>query len=72
MCCLKNEQEAYEEISRNTPGVGSLIKTPEGTGTVTAVSPLKGILTVSLEHGDERELKEYKVDEVKILKRATV
>ena len=71
MCCLKNEQEAYEEIAKNTPGVGSVVKTPDGTGTVTAVSPLKGIITVSLENGDERELKEFKVDKVKIIKRAT-
>ena len=71
MCCLKNEQEAYEEIAKNTPGVGSIVKTPDGTGAVTAVSPLKGILTVSLEKGDEKELKEFKVDQVKIIKRAS-
>lgn len=72
MCCLKHEQEAYESIIKNTPGVGSIVKTPEGKGQVTAVSLLKGIVTVAVEHGDEKELKEFKVDELKILKKSHV
>lgn len=72
MCCLKNEQEAYEDIIRNTPGVGSIVKTPDGKGAVTAVSALKGIITVAVEDGDEKKLKEYHVDELKILKKAVV
>jgi len=72
MCCLKNEQEAYESIIKNTPSVGSLVKTPDGNGSVTAVSVLKGIITVAIDHGDEKQLKDYHVDEVKILKKAAV
>lgn len=72
MCCLKNEQEAYESIIRNTPSVGSLVKTPDGKGQVTAVSPLKGVLTVAVEDGDEKKLMEYRVEEVHILKKAVV
>ncbi|MBR3932578.1 MAG: stage 0 sporulation family protein [Clostridia bacterium] len=72
MCCLKNEQEAYEDIIRNTPGVGSIVKTPDGKGAVTAVSALKGIITVAVEDGDEKKLKDYHVDELKILKKAVV
>ena len=72
MCCLKNEQEAYESIIKTTPGVGSVVKTPDGTGQVTAVSVLKGILTVAVESGDEKHLKDYHVDDVKIIKKAVV
>lgn len=72
MCCLKNEQEAYESIIKTTPGVGSIVKTTDGTGQVTAVSVLKGIITVAVESGDEKHLKDYHVDEVKIIKKATV
>ena len=72
MCCLKNEQEAYEDIIKNTPGVGSIVKTPDGKGEVKSVSALKGILTVALDCGEEKKLKEYHVDEVKILKKAIV
>ncbi|MBE7051319.1 MAG: stage 0 sporulation protein [Ruminococcaceae bacterium] len=72
MCCLKHEQEAYESIMKNTPGVGSLVKTPDGKGQVTAVSPLKGIVTVAVEEGEEKNLKDYKVDDLKILKKVVV
>ncbi len=72
MCCLKNEQEAYEAIIRSTPGVGSLVKTPDGKGQITAVSALKGMLTVAVETGDEKKLKEYHIDEVKVLKKAVI
>ncbi len=72
MCCLKNEQEAYESIIKTTPGVGSIVKTPDGTGQVTAVSVLKGIITVAVESGDEKHLKDYHVDDLKIIKKAAV
>ncbi len=72
MCCLKNEQEAYESIIKSTPGVGSVVKTPDGTGHVTAVSALKGIITVAVENGDEKHLKDYHVDELKIIKKAAM
>lgn len=72
MCCLKNEQAAYEDIIKNIPGVGSIVKTPDGKGSVTAVSVLKGILTVAVENGDEKRLKDYKVEDVEIIKKAIV
>ncbi len=72
MCCLKNEQEAYESIIKSTPGVGSVVKTPDGKGQVTAVSALKGMLTVAVEIGDEKKLKDYHVDDVKIIKKAII
>ena len=56
----------------STPPVGSLVKTPDGKGQVTAVALLKGIITVAVENGEEKELKEYKVDDLKILKKAFV
>ncbi|MBO7289724.1 MAG: stage 0 sporulation family protein [Clostridia bacterium] len=72
MCCLKNEQAAYEDIIKTIPGVGSVVETADGKGSVTAVSVLKGILTVAVENGDEKRLKDYKVEDVKIIKKATV
>ncbi|MBQ4528125.1 MAG: stage 0 sporulation family protein [Clostridia bacterium] len=72
MCCLKHEQEVYESIAKTTPGVGSIVKTEDGKGQVTAVSPLKGIVTVAVEKGEEKELKDYKVEEVKILKKTVI
>ncbi|MBO5743832.1 MAG: stage 0 sporulation family protein [Clostridia bacterium] len=72
MCCLKNEQAAYEDIIKTIPGVGSVVETADGKGSVTAVSVLKGILTVAVENGNEKRLKDYKVEDVKIIKKATV
>ena len=72
MCCLKHEQEVYESIAKNTPGVGSIVKTPNGKGQVTSVSPLKGVVTVAIESGDSKELSDFKVEDVKILKKANI
>ena len=69
MCCLRNEQEAYESLIKKAPGVGSYVKTSDGKGTVSAVSILKGLVSVVIEKGEEKEVKEYNVDEIKILKK---
>ncbi len=49
MCCLKYEQEAYEDLLRTTPRVDAQVKTPEGIGTVTDVNLLRGNLKVRLD-----------------------
>jgi len=49
MCCLKYEQNAYEDLLRKTPRTGSAVQTPEGRGTVTEVSLLTGLLKVNLD-----------------------
>ena len=72
MCCLKNEHEAYEDLIKKTPNVGALVKTPDGKGVVSSVSLLKGIVTVAIENGSEKEIKEYKSDDIKILKNTVV
>lgn len=52
MCCLKYEQEAYEDLLRTTPKNGAPVQTPEGRGTVVEVSLLTGMLKVRLEADD--------------------
>lgn len=49
MCCLKYEQNAYEDLLRTTPRQGSPVQTPEGRGIVADVSLLTGILKVNLD-----------------------
>ncbi len=68
MCCLKNEQEAYEYLSKCTPNVGAIVKTPDGKGVVAAVSMLKGIVSVTIDGDGEKEVREYTTDKIKILK----
>ena len=49
MCCLKYEQDCYEEFLRTTPKAGALVETPEGRGVVDEVNLLTGILKVKLD-----------------------
>ncbi len=49
MCCLKYEQEAYEELSRVTPRLESTVQTPDGVGVVISTSMLRGTCVVQLE-----------------------
>ena len=48
MCCLKYEQESYEELLKITPKVGAYVDTPEGRGNVEEVNLLTGKLSVRL------------------------
>ena len=65
MCCLKYEQEAYEDLIRTTPRVGSPVQTPEGNGVVTEVSLLTGMLKIQLDREDDKSPVFYRKDEVK-------
>ncbi|MBQ4044251.1 MAG: stage 0 sporulation family protein [Clostridia bacterium] len=48
MCCLNYEYQTYEEELRLTPPVGTRVKTPDGNGIVTEITPLTGMLKVSV------------------------
>ena len=67
MCCLKNEEEAYEDLNRRLPNVGTWVKTPDGLkGEVQSVRVLKQKVKVivTLEK-DEKEVREYNVSELR-------
>ena len=67
MCCLKNEQEAYEELNSKLPTVGDTVETVDQlTGEVQSVSVLKQLVkvVVTLEN-DEKEVREYMVSDLK-------
>lgn len=53
MCCLKYEQEAYEDLIRTTPKVGAVVMTKEGRGVVTEVALLTGNLKVMLDKNND-------------------
>ncbi len=67
MCCLKNEEEAYEELNSKLPNVGDAVTTKDSLrGEVQSVSVLKQLVKVivTLEN-DEKEVREYKVEDLK-------
>ena len=49
MCCLKYEQETYEDLIRNSPKAESFVDTPEGRGTVIEVDLLRSRVKVRME-----------------------
>ena len=66
MCCLKNEEETYEYLNSRLPDVGDFVNTIDGCrGEVQSVSVLRQRVKLIVEVGDEREIREYKVEELK-------
>ena len=53
MCCLKYEQEAYEDVLKRTPKLESLVETPDGVGTVNSVQLLREKVKVRLDDDPE-------------------
>ncbi len=67
MCCLKYEQDAYEELVRSVPKVDSFVETPIGKGMVLDVNILKGTVRVKLEDQTEIVIRTFNADEVEVL-----
>ncbi len=53
MCCLKYEQDAYEDLIRTSPKAESFVDTPDGRGTVVEVDLLRQRVKVKLEDQPE-------------------
>ncbi len=70
MCCLKYEQEVYEEKLSRLPKPGAIVKTAEGEGTVESVEILKEMVKVKIEDKDNIKIKKFPVSEIKIIKDA--
>lgn len=68
MCCLKHEQDVYEEKLSRLPSLGSLVKTPEGNGTVEEVEVLKELVKVKLQKEDTYIKKTFNNSEIEVLK----
>lgn len=52
MCCLKYEQDSYEQLLKITPKVGAIVNTPDGKGVVEEVNLLTGKLRVKPEKSE--------------------
>ena len=68
LCCLRYEHEVYEEAIKNTPSVGSIVKTSDGEGVVIETKPLASEIRVKFENNDKESVKVYKCKDVKVLK----
>lgn len=64
MCCLKYEQEHYEEARKKLPRVGKDVETPDGRGHVIEVNALKQTAKVRMPVGDTNEVREYNAEDL--------
>ena len=66
MCCLKHEEETYEELNRRLPNVGDRVTTDDGfKGEVHSVNVLRQLVKVLIDVDNEKELREYKVEQLR-------
>ncbi len=66
MCCLKHEEETYEELNRKLPNIGDHVTTFDGLkGEVASVNVLRQLVKVIVDVGDEKEIQEYKVEQLR-------
>ena len=70
MCCLKYEQDAYEDLLKHTPKAGAIVKTADGKGVVEEVNLLTGKLRVKLDKSDN--VVTVKKDDVEVIKDAVI
>ncbi len=69
MCCLKYEQDVYEEKLKKLPKIGAIVKTEDGEGIVDSVETLKERVRVKLKDSEgEYYYKRFEGDDIKIIK----
>lgn len=68
MCCLKYEQDVYEEFGKITPKNGALVQTPEGRGTVAETNVLTGVVKVKLEKSPDSPPATFAREDLKVIR----
>ena len=70
MCCLKHEEETYEELNKSLPNVGDFVNCTDGVrGEVHSVNVLRQLVKVIVEVNDEKEIREYRADQLRFKRR---
>ena len=69
MCCLKYEQNVYDEKMKRLPHPGAIVSTPEGKGSVESVETLREIVKVKLKDNNGEDFyRKYPAEDIKIIK----
>ena len=68
MCCLKYEDEVYQEKLKRMPHVGAIVKTVDGVGEVDTVETLAERIKVKLKNGEGYTYKKYDLKDIKVIK----
>ena len=64
MCCLRYEQDAYEDLMKTIPKVGAFVQTPTGYGNVVSTNVLRQKVKVRIDDSGDAELKVLDADQV--------
>ncbi|MBR0040051.1 MAG: hypothetical protein IJP64_01575 [Oscillospiraceae bacterium] len=64
MCCLRYEQEAYEDLIKKVPKQGAFVETKDGFGTAVQVNLLRQTVKVRLDDEGDDSLHLYKANEL--------
>lgn len=67
MCCLKYEQDAYEDLLRHSPKPDSFVETPDGVGDIISVNTLREKVRVRLDTVSD-SLKIYHNSEIRVIR----
>lgn len=68
MCCLKYENEVYEDKLKYLPNVGAIVKTEDGVGEVDNIEILKEQLRIKFKGEEGYTYKKYDAKDVKVIK----
>jgi len=72
MCCLKYENDTYEEMLKFVPKVDAIVSTPDGKGVVIDNNVLQGLIKVKLESDEISAPQTYNYKDVTIIKDASI
>ena len=68
MCCLRYEQNVYEEKNKKLPKIGAVVKTEDGEGTICGLETLSEKVKVQFKKDDVTSYKTYNATDVTVLK----
>ena len=69
MCCLRYEQNVYEDKMKKLPNIGAIVSTEDGEGTVEGIEVLNEVLKVKLkDEEDNYYYKKFNSSDVKVIK----
>ena len=72
MCCLKYEQDVYEQLLKITPKVGAIVNSPDGKGQVIDSNLLTGMIKVRLDKNPDAAPRIYNKKELKVIRDAVI
>lgn len=69
MCCLQYEQDTYEEMIKNTPNIGDIVRTKDGEGKIIDINLITGFLKIAINNNDNNDFQVYHKDDVTVIKK---